>query len=127
MAKMSRADWRKCEGVNKRTGRTKPGYRVVKGSCPQPVAKAKTKAKTAAKKATPRKKKAKAAYYTGGDYGRGYERYAMAQKYDNPDAVAKYYMSQIRPDLEGARRRKKKSNGLRALFGLGRTRRRGRR
>lgn len=51
----SKTAWRKCEGVNSRTGRVKKGYKVAKGGrCPTKAAaktKAKTKSRSRAKKA----------------------------------------------------------------------------
>jgi hypothetical protein len=31
---MAIKDWHSCAGVNKRTGRIKPGFKAVKGRCP---------------------------------------------------------------------------------------------
>lgn len=31
---MAIKDWRSCAGVNKRTGKIKPGFKAVKGKCP---------------------------------------------------------------------------------------------
>lgn len=110
---MTRTEWRRCAGVNKRTGRVKSGYRVKKGKCPTAVAK-KTKArrKSGKKKASAgytRKRKPQISYYTGSDYGRGYERAQMAEKYDHPESMAEYYLHKIRPDLAGSKKSKTKA------------------
>ena len=34
---MAIKNWRECNGVNKNTGRVKPGFRTVKGRCPVPA------------------------------------------------------------------------------------------
>ena len=34
---MAIKNWRDCAGVNKSTGRVKPGFKVVKGRCPVPT------------------------------------------------------------------------------------------
>lgn len=54
----ARKKWRACTGVNKQTGRIKPGYKPAKGGgCPTKVA----KAKKSSKKSTARSRAFKAA------------------------------------------------------------------
>lgn len=54
----ARKKWRACKGVNKQTGRIKPGYKAAAaGGCPTKV----TKAKKSSKKSTSRSRAFKAA------------------------------------------------------------------